>query len=55
MSCLSGSNVLSALHAAQAATNIITTPTQFRIIGQQPATRLKIVDIAEGLILSPGS
>jgi hypothetical protein len=47
-------DVLSALHAAQPAANVVTLSTQRRIVGQHPATCFEIGDVTDGLVFAPG-
>jgi len=48
-------NVPAALHPAKAGTNMVTRPAQRGMIGKHLATRLKIVDVTEGLVFAPGA
>lgn len=48
-------DVLSVLHAAQAGPDIITSATQFRIIGKLPARCFNPFDVAKGLFFAPGA
>lgn len=41
-------------HAPQARAYFFTGPAQLRIVCELPATRFEIVNIANGLVLSPG-
>ena len=46
-------NVPAMLHAAQARANMFTSPPEFRISGELPATRFQIVDVTDGLVRAP--
>ena len=48
-------NVPAALHSTKAGTNIVTRPAQRGIIGKHLATRLKIVDVTDGLVFAPST
>jgi hypothetical protein len=41
------------LHAAQAWADVIAASAERRIISQQPATRLEVVEVTDGLVDSP--
>jgi hypothetical protein len=46
-------NVPAAFHSTKAGTNIVTHSAQRGIIGKHLATRLKIVDVTDGLVFAP--
>ena len=48
-------DVPAALHSTKAGTNLITCPAQRGIIGQPLTTRLKIVDVTDGLLFTPSA
>ena len=43
------------LHPSQTGPNIVTSATQCRIVGQHLAARLKVIQVAGGLILTPST
>jgi hypothetical protein len=48
-------HVPSVLHTPQSGADIITGAAQPGIIGEHPATRLKIIDVTNGLVYSPSA
>jgi hypothetical protein len=48
-------DVPAALHSTKAGTNLITCSAQRGIIGQHLTTRLKIVDVTDGLLFTPSA
>ena len=46
-------NVPAAFHSTKAGTNIVARSAQRGIIGKHLATRLKIIDVMDGLVLAP--
>jgi len=48
-------DVPTTLHATQTQTNFITRPAQLRIVGQHFAARFKIAEVANDLMLAPGT
>jgi hypothetical protein len=46
-------DVPTALHAAKVGTNIVTRPAQRGVVGEHPATRFKIVDVTDALVVAP--
>jgi hypothetical protein len=48
-------NVAAASHSTKAGSNILTRPARGGIVGKHLATRLKIIDIPDGLVFAPGA
>lgn len=48
-------NVPAALHSTKSGTNIVTRTAQRGILGERLATRLKIVEVTDGLVFAPGA